>query len=70
VISTETRAVRRLLAPWLAQTETPADAVARIEQVLDAQLETGLEPRREDDGSLSFVQSLSALICRGPGGPR
>jgi ubiquinone/menaquinone biosynthesis C-methylase UbiE len=66
----QTRDVDRSLAPWLAQTETGEDIVARIEQALRAELAggaaTGFHPR-EDEAGLYFVQRFAAVTAIAPG---
>jgi SAM-dependent methyltransferase len=67
----ETREVRRPLGPWLEQSATPPEARAEIERCLleeiDGGRRTGLQPRRESNGSLSFVHSLTSVFALKPG---
>lgn len=66
VTGADTREVRRPLDAWLAQTEAPAAAVSEIGALLMADVAgnqpTGLAPRVEADGSLSFVHTLTSLL--------
>jgi ubiquinone/menaquinone biosynthesis C-methylase UbiE len=66
VAGAETREVRRPLDPWLTQTATAPAAAAeirrRLETDLDGRAPTGLSPRREADGSLSFAHTLTSLL--------
>jgi len=72
IVATETRAVRRPLAPWMEQTETPRDAVEKIEFALTGELDrrgtpTGFQPQRDQTGQLTIVQTLTSLVARKPG---
>ena len=62
----EIRATERPLEPWLAQTETPAEAADEIRRALRDELEggpaTGFRPR-EHDGELRFVHALASAIA-------
>ena len=62
----EIRATERPLEPWLAQTETPAEAAREIRRALRDELEggpaTGFRPR-EHDGELRFVHALASAIA-------
>jgi SAM-dependent methyltransferase len=67
----ETREVRRPLGPWIEQSATPAELRVEIERRLleeiDGGRETGLQPRREADGGLSFVHTLTSILAVKPG---
>jgi ubiquinone/menaquinone biosynthesis C-methylase UbiE len=69
VVATETRAVRRPLAPWMEQTQTPTAAVEKIESALTGELDrhgapTGFQPQRDEEGRLTIVQTLASLVAR------
>ena len=71
VTSAQTRPVRRPLQPWVEQTQTPDDAIEKIEQALIGEIErrgpaTGFQPLRDADGQLTIVQTLTSLIARKP----
>ena len=67
----ETREIRRPLALWLEQSATPPEARTEIERRLQHEIDggprTGLQPRREDDGALSFVHTLTSVFALKPG---
>jgi len=72
VVAAETRSVRRPLAPWMEQTQTPDADAEKIEQALLGELErrgpmTGFGPERDETGALTIVQTLTSLIARKPG---
>lgn len=63
----DTRTVRRPLEPWLEQSATPAAACEEIRRRLGADIAggaaTGMQPRREADGSISFVHTLTSVFA-------
>lgn len=67
----ETREIRRPLEPWLEQSETPLEARAEIRgrllREIDGRARSGLKPRREADGSISFVHTLTSVFALKPG---
>jgi SAM-dependent methyltransferase len=67
----ETRQVRRPLEPWLEQSGASEDARAEIERRLLAEIDggapTGLQPRREPGGTLTFVHTLTSVFALKPG---
>ena len=69
-IDVATRPLERPLAPWLDQTETPADARDEIRAALLADIgggpATGFRPRAGDDGELRFVQTFASAIASRP----
>lgn len=69
LIADETREIRRPLAPWVQQTQTPPAATLKIQQALIGELDhgataTGLQPQRDEHGELTIVQTLTSLIAR------
>jgi len=70
-IAAEAREVRRPLQPWLEHAKTPpqqADAVrALVEAELAGGAPSGLAPRREADGSLTFRQRWASVLGVAPG---
>jgi SAM-dependent methyltransferase len=68
----ETREIRRPLGAWLEQSATPPEAQTEIERRLVEEINggqsTGLQPRREADGALSFVHTLTSVFALKPDG--
>jgi SAM-dependent methyltransferase len=66
----ETREISRPLGPWLEQSATPPQARTEIERRLleeiDGGQKTGLQPRREADGTLSFADTLTSVFALKP----
>lgn len=72
VVASETRSVRRPLAPWAEQTRTPEDDVRKIERALTGELDrqgppTGMHPERDQNGHLTIMQTLTSIVARKPG---
>jgi ubiquinone/menaquinone biosynthesis C-methylase UbiE len=69
----DSRAVRRPLEPWLEQSATPREAREEVRRRLAAEIdgtagsETGMQPRYEQDGSISFVHTLTSVFALRPG---
>ncbi|HTW12091.1 MAG TPA: methyltransferase domain-containing protein [Solirubrobacteraceae bacterium] len=71
VVSHQTRVVRRPVGPWVQQTQTPAEDIAKIEMALVGEIErrgpaTGLQPGRDQDGQLTIAQTLSSIVATKP----
>jgi len=67
----ETREIRRPLGPWLEHSATPPETRTEIErrlrQEIDGGQKTGLQPRGEADGALSFVHTVTSVFALNPG---